>query len=198
MTYFVAFEGIDRSGKTTQINRLYNHLKSTTELKILTTREPWSQDARDKLKTLELDREDQLDLVLQDRANHCDWLQEQMGEYDLIFCDRFTLSTLAYQGYGMGINLYKIRIANEIVTQGLKPNLNLIIDCPISAALRRDFSRPLDKIERNVPFLEQVRLGYLSLAKNHVLINGNQPEDVVFNEVLNKVNLLLSSELVVQ
>ena len=69
-----------------------------------------------------LDPEEQLDLILKDRAEHCHLIRYQMQISDVVLCDRFTASTIAYQGAGQGLDIYRLNIANEIVTEGLKPD----------------------------------------------------------------------------
>lgn len=185
MSKFIVFEGIDRSGKTTQINRLYHYLKEK-EIKFFKTREPYSDATREKLKTTILKPEEQLDLILKDRIEHCHLIRYMMENSDVVLCDRFTLSTVAYQGYGHGLDLYQINKMNEVATQGLTPDLVLVFDCPVGVAVKRGQDKPLDVMERDLFFLERVRAGYLHLSSQYgySLIDANRTEDKILNETL--------------
>lgn len=197
---FIVFEGIDRSGKSTQMSRLKEYLEETTNLTVWTTREPYGEDCRNRIKTTPLTPQEQLDLLLEDRESHCNLIREKMMEFDVVLCDRFTPSTLAYQGYGHGIDPYLLIKANEVVTRGLKPDMVIILDLPVRAAAARLENRPLDAIERNILFLERVRWGYLDIAKryNYHLLNSNQSPDLVFNKVVNRVMKVLEIESLVK
>jgi dTMP kinase len=198
MGKLIVFEGIDRSGKTTQMSRLKEYLESTN-LTVWSTREPYGDECRNKIKTVNLSPQEQLDLILEDRRLHCDVIREKMSEFDIVLCDRFTPSTLAYQGYGSGIDPDILIKANGVVTGGLKPDMVIIFDLPIWAAVARLENRPLDAIERNILFLERVRWGYLDIAKryNYHLINSNQSSELVFSKVVNRVLRALEIESLV-
>ena len=200
MNKLIVFEGIDRSGKTTQMSRLKEYLEATTSLAVWSTREPYGDECRNKIKTVNLSPQEQLDLILEDRRRHCDAIREKMAEFDIVLCDRFTPSTLAYQGYGHGIDPDILIKANEAVTGGLTPNMVIIFDLPIRAAVARLEDRPLDAIERNILFLERVRWGYLDIAKRYKyhLINSNQSSELVFNKVVNRVLQALEIESLVK
>mgnify|MGYP006282725413 CR=1 FL=1 len=190
MAKLIVFEGIDRSGKSTQIERLYNYLTKLGQ-RVLKTREPWVESTRELLKNTELKSEHQLAIIQEDRYKHCCYLKENLDKYDVIICDRFTPSTLAYQGYGLGLDLNTIHDVNKRATQGLKPDLILLIDCPVRVAIKRS-EKPLDAIEKNILFLEIVRMGYLSLASkyDYKMIDGSRPADRVFIDVFDEVNAL--------
>lgn len=193
---FVAFEGIDGSGKTEQLERVTKHLTEYSGLKVLSTREPWGDDARIKIKNTVLSPLDQIQLISEDREAHCNWLREVLGDYDLILCDRFTPSTLAYQGYGGGVKMEGLQKANEKATQGLKPDLVLLFDCPVTVSVNR-LNRSLDKIEKNIHFLNRVRYGYLDLAHrfNYQIIDASKSKGNVFADVLFSLSpFLVSSE----
>jgi len=198
----VVFEGINGSGKSTQVKRLFNHLPNIQPgMRVAKSREPWSEDIRRHLKRNTISPDEQLSLILTDRASHCFFIEDlfSMG-VDVMLCDRYTPSTLAYQGYGHGLDLSMLRKQNEKVTGGLEPDLVLLFDCPVSVAVKRGECRPLDKIEQDILFLERVRLGYLELManeKNYHLIDATQSEDSVFNQVVSAVMPLLSKCLAV-
>jgi dTMP kinase len=191
---FVAFEGIDGSGKTEQLGQVAKHLTEHSGLKILNTREPWGDDARIRIKNTDLPPLDQIQLIAEDRKAHCNWLREVWGDYDLILCDRFTASTLAYQGYGEGLEIEGLIRVNETATQGLKPDLVLLLDCPVNVSVNR-LNRSLDKIEKNIHFLNRVRFGYLALAHrfNYQIIDASKNKGNVFTDVLISLSKLMKS-----
>lgn len=185
MSKLIAFEGIDRSGKTTQIRKLYDHF-AALKLKFYITREPCDYDVRFELKNGCLTPEQQLKLILKDRIKHNPTIKYLLEDSDLVLCDRYTDSTLAYQGYGHGLNLDNLRKLNHEATGGIDPDMVILFDCPVEVAVRRDLDKPLDKVERDLLFLDRVRFGYLELARqnNWIVIDATRSECQVFAELL--------------
>lgn len=188
MGKLVVFEGIDRSGKTTQLNRFYDYLQKI-EIKFFVTREPNNRDVRFLLKSGNLSPEDQLDLILRDRVEHSHLIKFLLEDSELVLCDRFTPSTLAYQGYGHGMDIERLNALNEKATQGIKADKVILFDCPIDRALKRNTGKPLDHIEQDPLFLDRVRFGYLELARknNWDVIDASQSPDQVFEAVKNLI-----------
>ena len=108
-----------------------------------------------------------------------------LEDSDLVLCDRYTDSTLAYQGYGHGLNLDNLRKLNHEATGGIDPDMVILFDCPVEVAVRRDLDKPLDKIERDLLFLDRVRFGYLELARenNWIVINATQTTTRITQEI---------------
>ena len=185
MGKLIVFEGIDRSGKTTQISRLYEYLK-TLDIKFFTTREPNDPRVRDFLKANNIPPEGQLDLILRDRYQHTCLLRSMLEDSELVLCDRYTGSTLAYQGHGHGMDIERLESLNKKASQGIEADVTILFDCPVDVALRRNPGKSLDKIETDPLFLDRVRYGYLELAKkyNWAVVDASQSECVVFEEVL--------------
>lgn len=185
MSKLIAFEGIDRSGKTTQIRKLYDHF-AALKLKFYITREPCDYDVRFELKNGFLTPEQQLKLILKDRIKHNPTIKYLLEDSDLVLCDRYTDSTLAYQGYGHGLNLDNLRKLNHDATGGIDPDMVILFDCPVEVAVRRNLDKPLDKVERDLLFLDRVRFGYLELARqnNWIVIDATRSECQVFAELL--------------
>ena len=186
---FIVFEGIDRSGKSTQMNRFKEYLESTTNLTVWNTREPYGEETRKLIKTVPMSPPEQLDLILEDRRLHCDLIREKLESVEVVLCDRFTPSTLAYQGYGHGIDPDILIKANEAVTRGLRPDSVIVFDLPIKEAVKRLEGKPLDAIERDILFLERVRWGYIDIVRryDYQVVNTNKPIDLVFNKVVVKL-----------
>ena len=185
MSKLIAFEGIDRSGKTTQIRKLCDHF-TALKLKFYITREPCDYDVRFELKNGLLTPERQLKLILKDRIKHNPTIRYLLEDSDLVLCDRYTDSTLAYQGYGHGLNLDNLRKLNHDATGGIDPDMVILFDCPVEVAVRRDLDKPLDKVERDLLFLDRVRFGYLELAarqNNWIIIDATQTTTRMFQEI---------------
>ncbi len=177
---FITFEGIEGSGKSTQIVLLANYLKSSGN-RVLLTREPGGTPIGDQIRKIlldpankALDSSAELLLYAASRAQHLSEVILPALEAGLIvLCDRFSDATLAYQGYGRGLNRETIQELDWIVTSGMRPNLTLLFDIDaatgLSRAQGRNNSRGLENEARfeneEIAFHERVRRGYLELAK---------------------------------
>lgn len=182
MVGFVTFEGGDGSGKTTQIKALESYLTGCGK-KCIVTREPGGTELGATLRRVLLEAggapiapASELFLYLADRAQHVsELIYPALAAGTIVLCDRFTDSTLAYQGYGRGLDLSQLRQLNDIADAGTKPDLTLLFDCPVAVGLGRTASRqaeapsgaPLeDRFEREqLAFHEKVRAGFLDLAR---------------------------------
>ena len=190
--YFITFEGADGCGKTTQLELVSKFLN---ELGIdnIKTREPGAGDLGAKLREILLhydgDVADECEtfLYLADRAQHVQkeilpWIDE--GK--IVLCDRYTDSTLAYQGYGRGVELEEIDYLNKIATRGKKPDLTLVFDVESEIAQER-VGKNKDRLEKEgLEFHKKLRFGYLEIAKREPkrvkVIDANKSIDEVFLE----------------
>jgi dTMP kinase len=181
MIRFITFEGGDGSGKTTQLQALESYLTARGK-SCRTTREPGGTSLGRLIRQVLLEGDKQpitspteLFLYLADRAQH---IQEVIipafEQGKIVLCDRHTDSTLAYQGYGRGIDLGLLRSLNEMASEGIKPDLTLLFDCPVKIGLSRTAQRQSqaasgrneDRFEREkIEFHERVRAGFLELAQ---------------------------------
>jgi dTMP kinase len=181
MIRFITFEGGDGSGKTTQLQALESYLTARGK-SCRTTREPGGTSLGRLIRQILLEGDKQpitspteLFLYLADRAQH---IQEVIipafEQGKIVLCDRHTDSTLAYQGYGRGIDLGLLRSLNEMASEGIKPDLTLLFDCPVKIGLSRTAQRQSqaasgrneDRFEREkIEFHERVRAGFLELAQ---------------------------------
>lgn len=179
--YFITFEGPEGSGKSTQINKLSSFLKKKG-LKLIKTREPGGSRISEKIRRILLDRKNkklcagsELLLYLASRAQHIeDVIKPALKNKTIVLCDRFSDSTLAYQGYGRGIPLKTIRTMNNFATGGLKPDLTFVFDIPVKKGLllAGKFKGRKDRLElEKVNFHRKVRLGFLKIA-------GSEPNRV--------------------
>ena len=180
MIRFITFEGGDGTGKTTQIKALERHLAARGR-SFVSTREPGGTPLGKLIRQalLEVGKQPigsptELFLYLADRAQHVqDVILPALDSAKLVLCDRYTDSTLAYQGYGRGIDLAVLCELNRIADRGVKPELTLLLDCPVELGLSRTAKRLAeegagreDRFEREtVEFHERVRAGFLALAR---------------------------------
>lgn len=179
MAKFVTFEGIEGSGKTTQI-QMYSNALEERGVDHLLTREPGGTPIGNLIRRLVLNPEHQamtptceLLLYAAARAQHIEQvIRPAIGEGRLVLCDRFRDATLAYQGYGRGLSLGVIRSLHELEVLSLQPDLTLIFDIEARAALARARSRDAatrpDETrfeQEDLAFHERVRRGYLEIAR---------------------------------
>ena len=175
MVRFITFEGGDGTGKTTQLRALESHLRGLNRSCVL-TREPGGTALGRMLRNVLLEVGDEeiaasseLFLYLADRAQHVKQIiAPALSGGKIVLCDRFSDSTLAYQGYGRGLDLDWLRRLNDTATEGLRPDMSFLLDCPVDVGLARAARRGAreDRFEReNLEFHEKVRQGFLALAR---------------------------------
>jgi dTMP kinase len=172
---FVTLEGPDGSGKSTQRRLLAAALRKSGR-KVLETREPGGSPLAERIRDLVLDPRfkgfkpgTELLLFEAARFQHVeDTIRPALAKGWVVLCDRFTDSTLAYQGAGRSLPLASVRWLNAFATQGLKPDLTLVYDLGVAEGLRRAkrFKGGSDRMERvKGAFHRAVRAAFLRLAK---------------------------------
>lgn len=174
---FITFEGIDGSGKSTQVVTLQRVLERRG-YEVMLIREPGGTTIGEKIRSILLDRaNDQMtpetELLLYEAAR-AQIVQEVIAPQLLlgkaVICDRFFDSTVAYQGYARGLSLDSIDFLNRLATGGVEPDITFLLDLPAEEAWKRRHGRSLgeDRLEaEGMEFMRRVRAGYLSLATNH-------------------------------
>ena len=194
---FITFEGGDGCGKTTQINLLDEYLRKKG-YKTLLTREPGSKGLGVKLREILLNYDGDVSpvcesfLFLADRAQHVDCIiKPALEEGVIVLCDRHTDSTVAYQGYGRGLDLEQIHKLNKIATSGLKPDLTIVLDVDVETSQKRVGSEK-DRMESaGVEFFERVRQGFLEIAKQEPervkVVDSTQSIQEIYQEILELV-----------
>ena len=173
---FISFEGVDGSGKSTQINLLKIEIERNG-FECVLLEEPGTtlvgleirKILKDYEKVGELSSITELFLFAASRSELVDKeIKPLLARREkVIIADRYIDSTLAYQGYGRGYDTDKINYINNIVTQGIKPDLTFLLDCSPSQSISRiDKSGSKDRFEsEGLDFYQAIRLGYLEIAK---------------------------------
>ena len=196
---FIVLEGIDGCGKTTQINEISKWLPisglMSKNSKLIKTREPGGSQLGKDLRSLVLDNSKnnkpsslaELLLYSADRAEHVSKIiSPALKNEDWVISDRFSDSTLAYQGYGRDINLEIIKNLESIVCQGESPDLTIFLDIsPEESIFRRKHEIP-DRIEsEGIKFLEKVNRGFKLIAneKNWEIISASQNIETISNQI---------------
>jgi len=194
---FVVLEGPDASGKSTQLRLLSQEL-SRRGVPHVTTREPGGTPLGQELRRILLDpgREirplTELLLMVADRHEHVEGVVRpalRAGRW--VLCSRYTLSTLAYQGYGRGVDLKLLNQLNQLATGGLEPDYVFLLDLPPQVAYQR--TRIRDRFEgEGLAFFTQVRAAYLELIRSipkGYVIDATAPPERVCQEILARLPL---------
>ncbi|MCZ6865757.1 MAG: dTMP kinase, partial [Chloroflexi bacterium] len=202
MAPLVVFEGIDGSGKSTQIQILHDTLVQKGYNPLL-TREPGGTPLGETvahwLKTYP-NRSPLAELFLfaAARAEHvAQVIQPALDQGRIVLCDRFTASTLAHQGYGRGLDLEMIAQVNRHAAQGLQPSLTIFLDVPVATADSRKDTDSLDVFEREgSEFRQKARQGYSAMAADDhggwLVIDGSLSKESIARIVWERVQSLLA------
>lgn len=202
---FITFEGPDGSGKSTIIQKVYDHLIENN-YDVIKTREPGGSPIAEKIRNLILDTENikmgyrtEALLYAASRAQHVEeTILPALNENKIVLCDRFLISSLAYQGVGRGLGIENVRNINEFAINGVFPDFVLFFDVdPITTLKRKSSLDTADRLEKEGNnFHERVYNGYkeiLNSEKNIEIIDATQSVEDVFSqciEVLKRRNVL--------
>ena len=168
--FFITFEGIDGVGKTTQAIELKKSLEVQGR-EVIHTFEPGGTPLGQKIRALLLNPEHQnlksmteILLYAADRAQHVyEVIRPALSEGNIVLCERFVDSSVAYQGYGLGLDIEAIKTVNQWATGGLIPDLTIYFDADPIHSLTRTKG---DRIEqRTIEYYQRVRTGFLEIAK---------------------------------
>ena len=202
---FITFEGLDFSGKSTQV-RLLSERLSQENFNVLVLREPGGTEIGEKIRSILLDKQSsgmtdtsELFLFSASRSQLVEEVVKPALEGGIIvLCDRFYDSTTAYQGWGRGLSEEAIHVINKFATSGLAPDVTFFLDLP-PAELEKRMLRAKsgkDRMELNGQgFYEKVRDCYLSLSKKEkrfVVIDAAQPIEAVQEAVWQKVEKMVT------
>ncbi len=189
---FVTVEGVEGSGKTTVTQSLAERLRQKG-LQVLVTAEPGDTPLGARIRELLVNFSERTAwaeafLFLADRAEHVKRIiRPALERGETVFCDRFTDSTIAYQAFGLGLPLEAIIELNRIATDGLVPDLTLLLDVDPEIGLQRVKNKTVFE-QRDLHFHQRVRWGYLWLAKrepNRIkVVDASQPLEIVISQSL--------------
>jgi dTMP kinase len=202
----ITFEGIEGSGKSTQLDLLYDHLQAKGHA-VVKTREPGGTAFGEALRDVLLRRGFQvmplseLLVIMAIRAQHVDSvIMPALSEGKIVLCDRFVDATYAYQGYGRGIDLGIIETLNRLVTKGVRPNLTILLDCEVETGLARKQAAngTMDRFEKEaVAFHQAVMNAYRKLAaedtRRFFMVGSNLPLEEARRVIREKVEVLLET-----
>jgi len=208
---FITFEGIEGSGKTTQIQLLRSYLERKT-YRCRITREPGGCRIGDKIRDILMDSTNEsltslseLYLIMANRAQHVvEVIEPALRDQRVLICDRFYDATVAYQGFARGMALDLIERLNRTATRGVKPDLTILLDCPVEVGLERarermeagNLSWREGRFEgERGDFHQRVRDAYLTIAKAEPhrikVADGSRDEHTVEREIRQFVNPFL-------
>jgi dTMP kinase len=207
---FITFEGVEGSGKTTQIQRLKRYL-TQKGIPCKATREPGGCPIGEKVRKILLNPDhcemsplSELLLYEASRAQHViEVIKPLLKKRMVVLCDRFSDASIAYQGYGRKLDLKWVKRLNRLSSQGIKPDITFLLDCPSNLGLKRALQRnqtlKKEKEERfereKIQFHHRVRKGYLSIAKKEPhrvkVIDTREGEEKVFQKIRKIVDELI-------
>jgi dTMP kinase len=198
---FITFEGIEGSGKSTQLQRVGAFLRERGHT-VVTTKEPGGTHIADRIRAIVLDSKNVIDPIAEvllfaaSRRQHTvEVIRPASDAGGIVLCDRYTDSTLAYQGFGRRINLDQLRTLNRWATGDLDPDLTLVFDLPEEVGLSRAVHRNAGAAEdegrfeaEDLRFHRRVREGYLTLAtaapRRYAVVDANGTIDQVSERTL--------------
>lgn len=203
MSLFITFEGAEGCGKSTQARALWRRLVRRG-IPVLLTYEPGGTALGNRLRYV-------LKKRLQDKISPLgelflfaacrvqivnEVIRPGLQQGKVVICDRFSDSTTVYQGYGRGLNLETIEEINDLATDGIKPDLTILLDIPPQQGLNRKTSRSSDRFEaENMAFHHKIRDGYLKLAAEEparwLTIDATMPRAEIGKIIWDRVSRLL-------
>lgn len=205
---FISFEGIDGSGKSTQLNLLREWLEQRGK-GVITIREPGATLLSESIREILLSTKQSItptaELLLFSAARTQlveRVIEPALSAGSIILCDRYVDSTTAYQGYGRGLNMDHVAEISRIATRGVMPELTFFIDVRYEQAQQRmqfaEGAAEPDRMERSGgEFFNRVREGYLAIAeaepKRFVVIDGYRERDEIHRDVLTEVERRLEA-----
>jgi dTMP kinase len=201
---FITFEGIDFSGKSTQIELLKDYLVDHNK-KVEILREPGGTEISEKVRRILLDNKNEKMFaeaeVLLFSASRAQLVREKIHPYlekgIYVISDRFHDSSTAYQGYGRGIPLDVVKMVHNLAIGDTIPDLTFFIDIPVGIANERRKKKSKVKLDRielaDIEFYNRVRNGYLEIARQEErfkVIDGTQTIETIQNQIISELELI--------
>ncbi len=197
---FISLEGIEGCGKSTQAFLLAKALKQAG-YRVKLTREPGGTSLGNAVRRILLNSTrynilplSELLLYLVSRHQHIEEvIKKELKKKNIVISDRFSDSSIAYQGYGRRLGGTFVEKLDRFVTVGLKPDLTFILDCPVKVGMQRVLSKRMpDRIEmEDIEFHERVRKGYIRIARENskraIIIDATQKEEEIAKTILSIV-----------
>ena len=203
---FITIEGPDGSGKTTQVERLAERLRAAGR-PVVVTREPGGTRLGEQLREILLARHGGVEptdaltdaFLFEAARRHLvrQVIRPALEDEAIVVCGRYSDSTFAYQGFGAGVPLETLRALDEAATEGLRPDLTILLDLPVEAGLARVAPDDVTRFEaeHDLAFHRRVRDGFLQLAaeepERFVIVDATGPADEVAAEVWRAVEARL-------
>ncbi len=203
MSLFITFEGGEGCGKSYQAGSLFRWL-NRLDLPALLTREPGGTPPGERITRLlkwgkqSLQPATELLLFNASRAELVNRvIRPALAEGKIVICDRYADSTVAYQGYGRGLDLDTIAEVNRVATGGLVPNLTVLLDIPVETGLARKEKYKPDRFhQEDLDFHNRVRQGYLKLAREEparwLVIDAARSRGQIAGVIRQRVSVMLS------
>lgn len=206
---FITLEGPDGAGKSTQLKLLSKKLEAINYAHVV-SRDPGGTNLGRQIRRLLLNPDNPVDPLCElllyeaDRAQHiAEVIEPNLKNGKLVILDRFTDSTLAYQGYGRGIDLDMIKKLNTLATKNIKPDLTILFDVQSEIGLSRLHPGGQDRLEKEaIEFHHKVRSGYLELAQQEpdrfVILDASKPMSQLADDLERAVAQFCNLENLVQ
>lgn len=203
MSLFITFEGGEGSGKSTQASALHRRLQERG-IPVILTHEPGGTPLGDKITELLKWSHNVPILPLAElllfNASRAELVSEvikpSLESGKIVICDRYTDSTIAYQSYGRGLPLSLVRRMNSAATNGLKPDLTVLVDLPVEVGLKRKKGESPDRFQKEaLAFHQKVREGYLKIAQGEptrfLVVDATKTKEAIEEIIWQKVLGLL-------
>ncbi|CAN7149805.1 dTMP kinase [Paenibacillus sp. LjRoot56] len=212
---FITFEGPDGSGKTTQLKKIAQELQKLGH-DVLVTREPGGTSISDKIRSIILDpvngeMVDQAEVLLYaaSRAQHVhELILPALKAGRIVLCDRFIDASVAYQSYGLGVDIEMVKNISKYASSGLQATRTYMMDVPVEVSLERlnqragatEFTQQLDRIEqKNVEYHSRVRAGFHQIAADHpkrvIMIDANRDAERIAADIWQDCKQLLEEHI---
>jgi dTMP kinase len=212
---FITFEGPDGSGKTTQLKKVAQELQKLGH-DVLVTREPGGTAISDKIRSIILDpvNEEMVDqaevlLYAASRAQHVhELILPALKAGRIVLCDRFIDASVAYQSYGLGVDIEMVKNISKYASSGLQATRTYMMDVPVEVSLERlnqragatEFTQQLDRIEqKNVDYHSRVRAGFHQIASDHpdrvIMIDANRDVERIAADIWQDCKQLLEEHI---